>query len=121
MNKILEILGLGGRILEARIENKATQIKAKSAAVLKGMDGEASWEAAAAMNASNSWADEYWTLLLSIPLVLAFLGFHATVTNGFNALRDVPQWYTWAVLASVSFAFARKKLPPLTSWARNRK
>jgi len=114
MKGIFELLGLGGRLVEARIKLKEAQIVSKADLVKNAADNDSAWERLAAENAKSSWLDEWWTLVLTIPLIMAFVPFLAPyVHEGFNALVDVPEWYTWAVLASVSFAFARKTIPKL--------
>lgn len=115
-----ELLGVGGRIAESRIKLKETELRARGEAMLQGLDSEKAWEISAAENSKSSLADEWWTVLLSIPLILAFLGYDGVVERGFDALDNVPPWYTWAVLASVSFAFARKKMPSLGQWFRKK-
>lgn len=118
MNKLLEVLGLGGRILEAKIGLKEAKITAQAQAVAQSVDAEGAWERIAAENSKASWLDEWWTLVLTVPLIMAFVPWLANYVNtGFQALENVPEWYTWAVLASVSFAFARKTIPKL-GWAR---
>ena len=120
MKAIWELLGLGGRIVEARVKLKEAQIVAEADAVARVVDQKGAWETLAAQNAANSWLDEWWTVILSIPLMLAFVPKLAVyVERGFIAIETVPEWYQWAVLASVSFAFARKTIPKL-SWARRK-
>lgn len=121
MKALFELLGLGGRIVEAKVQLKEAKIKAKAEATLKVLDADSGWEQMAAQNAANSYADEWWTAILTVPLILAFLGFDEIVTNGFEALDGVPPWYTWAVLASVSFAFARKTVPNVLGLGFKRK
>ncbi len=121
MKALLELLGLGGRIVEAKVALKEAQIKAKAEATLKVLDADSGWEHMAAQNAASGWADEYWTAILSVPLILAFLGYGDVIESGFASLENVPPWYTWAVLASVSFAFARKKIPDFATWVFKRR
>ena len=118
MKWLAELLGIGGKIIEARSNLKRAKIEAETKAVLARADQEGAWEAIAAENARTSWLDEYWTAILTVPLVLAFLGFGKVVDEGFQALAGVPEWYVWAVLASVGWAFARRGVPGLGSWRR---
>ncbi|KPU84237.1 hypothetical protein JI58_04945 [Marinosulfonomonas sp. PRT-SC04] len=60
-------------------------------AVLNAGDREGAWETMAAKNAANSWVDEFWTLILSIPLEMAFIPqLQEFVMQGFIALEEVP-------------------------------
>lgn len=57
------------------------------------------------------WVDEYWTVVLTVPMVMAFVPLlDGQVTKGFVALHNAPQWYVDAVGAAVLFAFGRRAL-----------
>lgn len=119
---ILQALGFTKEIIHARSELKRVKIEAQAQTIMAAAAQEGAWEAMAGQNAANSWLDEYWTVILSIPLILAFFpNLQPFVSEGFVALEEVPEWYRWAVLAAISFAFARKKLPDLKSWTRKPK
>ena len=121
MGLLAQFLGLGGEIAKARTDLKKAELEARASAIRQAGDQEGAWEKMAADNARSSWLDEFWTVVLAIPLILSFIPYvQPFVVRGFDALADVPEWYRWAVLASISFAFARRKLPNLTSWTRNR-
>lgn len=116
---ILEALGFTKEIIHARSELKRVKIEAQAQTIVAAAAQEGAWEAMAGQNAANSWLDEFWTIVLSIPLILAFFpNLQPFVAEGFTALEEVPEWYRWAVLAAISFAFARKKLPDFKSWSR---
>lgn len=64
-------------------------------------------------NGSRSgWLDEFWSLFLAMPVVLAFLPWtQGFVSMGFVILRDqVPGWYQACFGAAVSWGFARPKI-----------
>ncbi|MCD9147873.1 hypothetical protein [Pseudophaeobacter flagellatus] len=121
MKWIAELLGIGSKIVEARSRLKVAKIEAQTTATQSRAQQDGAWEAMAAENARNSWLDEYWTAVLTVPLVLAFLGAGDAVADGFAALQGVPDWYKWSVLASVSFAFARKTMPGVADWVSRKK
>jgi len=119
MKWLLEILGIGGEIAKARTDLKRARIEAETKAVLQAGDRAGAWETMAAQNAAKSWIDEFWTVILSLPLVMAFIPYlQPFVEQGFTSLETVPEWYRWSVLAAISFAFARKKLPNIAGWSR---
>ena len=59
--------------------------------------GELEWNQAMAEASSNSWKDEWLTILVSIPLILAFTGHEDIVMKGFAALEQMPDFYKTAV------------------------
>jgi hypothetical protein len=72
----------------------------------------AEWEKIQAEGSKSSWKDEFWTVILAIPLVLCF--FPDTVIyieRGFEALEQMPDYYkAWLALAiSAAFAVRMKK------------
>jgi hypothetical protein len=116
---VLNLVGLGKDIIVAKSDLKVAEVKARAEVASERITAQANWEASAAQNSAKSWLDEWWTFVLSLPLIAAFIPWAVPYVHaGFKALENVPEWYVWAVLASVSFAFARKKLPDLASWRR---
>ncbi len=119
---LLQIIGIGGDIAKARSELKRAKLEAQTKAVLAAAESEKGWEQLAGENARNSWVDEFWTLVLAAPLILSFIpGLQPYVKAGFVALEGVPEWYRWALLAAISFAFARRKMPNLAGWVTRRR
>ncbi len=114
MNWLKELLGIAPEIVAARTNLRVAEINAQSEAITVAANSEGAWEKMAAQGAANSWKDEYWTLILSVPLVLCFFPqFQGYVDQGFQELETVPVWYQWSIMASISFAFARKAMPDL--------
>ena len=106
---------LAGSWLKGKAEEKAAVAKTKiakaeaEAEILKvTATSEANWEKIMAQGSVNSWKDEWLTVLFSIPLILAFCGDwgREIVSNGFEALEAMPQYYqyTLGVIVSASFA-----------------
>jgi hypothetical protein len=131
---ITAILGIGGSALKnyqerkqveaeaalttikARAEAEATIMVAQATAASKRAEAaqgaEIAWDTIAADQARTSWKDEWFTLLLSAPLILAFLGDSGryVVTQGFAALETMPSWYVTMLSLAVAFAFGYRKL-----------
>lgn len=62
-----------------------------------------------------SWLDEFWSVLIAVPAVLAFVpGVQDVVSRGFVILgQDAPGWYLAGLGAAVTWAFGRKTMPHL--------
>ena len=105
-------------IFTAKISLKKAKLEAEAQAFQTAAQSVSTWEQLAAKNASGSYLDELWTAVLLVPLIMAFAGYEETVTDGFSALENMPEFYVWAVMASVGWAFARKDIPALSSWAK---
>ena len=88
---------------------KLVEAEAKATIMKSAATSEAEWERLMAEGTQNSWKDEYLVLLFSIPLILSFLPFEwakEAVTDGFAALEQMPQWYSYTlgVIGASSFA-----------------
>jgi len=60
------------------------------------------------INAQNNsgWKDEWFTIILSIPMVMCFVpGLADYVQAGFAALETTPMWYQSAVGIAISSSF----------------
>ncbi|MEM7243376.1 MAG: hypothetical protein AAF429_14440 [Pseudomonadota bacterium] len=99
---ILDLLGIGGRVLEAKAEAKVTGIRVEAKLREKMADQEGDWDASALQDVRRSWKDEFWTILLAVPLIESYL------SDGWDGLRDAPDWYVYALFMALSLAFARK-------------
>jgi hypothetical protein len=90
---------IGGKVAvsKANAEAKLETTKAKSEVMKKVAAGELDWNQTMAEASNKSWKDEWLTILVSIPLILAFTGNEAVVTRGFAALETMPDFYKTAV------------------------
>ncbi len=116
---LLGLVDLGSAGIEAKkarelakIELETARLKAKAQAATQAAQSGADWELAAVQDARTSWKDEYWTVILSLPLLAAFVpGLDGYIARGFDVIGAAPDWYKWAVGAAISFAFARRTMP----------
>lgn len=88
--------------------------KAKSNAIIeqakRGQVHEFKWDEIMAQGSMDSWKDEWFVILLSIPAVLCFIpGLDVYVTRGFVALAATPDWYKAAFGIAVAASFGFRK------------
>jgi len=107
---IAELAGtwLNGKVEKTKAETGAKVAKAKAEAVImeKKATGEIDWDLEMAKGSTTSWKDEWLTILFSIPLILAFIpGMEEVVANGFNQLKQMPQWYQYSLGVIVAASF----------------
>lgn len=116
MSLLSNALGLVGNVAGSYMERKADEQKAKGEIAKKVAAGEVNWENQWASNANNGWLDEFYGVLLAIPMVLVFFGdeWAERVKAGFIALDEsVPEWYIAAWLAAVGAAFGIRSVSKL--------
>jgi len=81
---------------------------------LKNSDNAlAEWEAIQAEGGKHSWKDEFWTIILSVPLILCFFpAMVPVVQEGFEALKGMPDFYQYwlgvAILSSFGVRLAKR-------------
>ena len=104
------------------MEKKVTEQKGKSAVALAKAEAEAEvmkvaatheagWEKIMAQGSQDSWKDEAWTILFIIIIAMCFIPFTQTyVEAGFTALSNTPEWFQWAMYASIGASFGIRGL-----------
>jgi hypothetical protein len=116
-------LGLGSGILERKQKLEeikldgatkvaVAQAEAEIARLNKSIDAEITWDTEAIKQMEHSWKDEYLTLMLSAPMILAFLGDwgRTAVAEGFRAIQGAPDWYKVAFLTTIAASFGIRAL-----------
>jgi len=104
------VIGLIGQWLVNRQEIS----KAKQETKVKQIQNSATWEAEQAKNSMHSWKDEWFTIVLSTPILAVSWGVAidssetiSKVNEAFDVLNNLPDWYTYllgiAVMASFGF------------------
>lgn len=92
------------RLQQARVESEVAIEEARATA-------DVDWDQIQARNAGSSWADEWFTILLSLPFIAAFIEpLQDAVRVGFQVIdNDVPDWYVAAFALAVSAAFGYRE------------
>jgi hypothetical protein len=77
----------------------------------QGQKIEADWDTNAQTQMKYTWKDEYLMLLLSIPMIMAFIPSLAPyVEEGFRVLEKTPDWYMFSFIGIVSATFGLRWL-----------
>ena len=107
---------LKGKAEKAAAETKAKVAKAEAEAeVMKvAATHEAGWEKIMAQASGDSWKDEAWTILFIIIIAMCFLPpLQPYVERGFAALETTPDWFQWAMYASIAASFGLRGIKGL--------
>ena len=115
------IADLAGGWLKGKAEEKAATSKAKvakavaEAEVMKvAATHEAGWEKIMAQGSQDSWKDEAWTILFIVIIAMCFIPFtQPYVEQGFDALSRTPDWFQWAMYASIGASFGLRGIKGL--------
>ena len=105
---ISPIVTLLGQVLKNRSEEKNAVHKAK----MEVIKNTASWEQLMATASATSWKDEWFTLLLSAPVVAVVWGIGMNDVDildriglAFEELNRLPDWYQYLLFMAVSASF----------------
>lgn len=93
------------------IEGKAEESKAKTEVRIKAMQSEENWERIMAEGSQGSWKDEWFVIVLSIPMILAFVPSAVPyIEEGFRVLERMPEYYKAFLAAAIAASFGLKGL-----------
>ena len=118
LNFIKPVADLAGGYLK----NKAEQSKAVHEAKMKVIQNDGDWENKAIDASANSWKDEFWTLVLAVPIFM--IGYSIVVGDPeivervearFAALSNLPEWYQYLLFIAISSSFGIKGVSKLMS------
>lgn len=97
------------------IKGKADEKKAIQTRKINAIQNDANWEDKMASATEKSWKDEWFSLLLSLPLIgVAYSviiddpSIIQRVNEGFAALNTLPEWYQYLLFIAVSASFGLK-------------
>ena len=106
------LIGPIANLASGYLSNKHEQAQAKHKAKLQVIQNDADWESKMAAASASSWKDEFWTIVLAVPLFC--LGYSVIVddpailqrvSNSFSALDSLPDWYQYLLFLAVSASF----------------
>jgi len=103
-------LGMVGDHFEGKRKLKQVKLEADIAILVKRQTADIDWDKQAMIASQNSWKDEWFVLLLSIPAIMAFIPPLAPyVGTGFQELAQAPDWYLAAFGIAVAASFGFRK------------
>ena len=113
LNFLAPIAKIAGSLVEGQVEKskakaKATVARAEAEAEVLRVSAthEAGWEKIMAESSKDSWKDEAWTVLFITIIALSFIPYcRPFIAEGFAALETCPDWFTYAMYASIAASF----------------
>ena len=122
MNWLTSLISPVANIAGQIIKNRNEISKAKHEAQMQTIQNNADWEAKMADASANSWKDEFWTLVLSVPIFM--IGYSIIVNDpsiidrtkyAFQALGELPDYYQYLLFICISASFGIKGVDRLLS------
>lgn len=110
------------------LKGKADEKKAIQQRKINAIQNDADWESKMADATKNSWKDEFFSIILSLPLIaVAYsvamddITIIARVNEGFEALNKLPDWYQYLLFIAVSASFGLKSADKIMSMKKGGK
>lgn len=97
--------------LDSKIQDREHEVRLKKVDIAfelakQGLNAEKDWDSNAQEQMKHSLKDEWFVLLFSIPLVMAFIpDTQIYILKGFEILEQTPVWYRWLIIGIVSATF----------------
>jgi len=106
------LIGPVAGLAKAWLGNKQQQSQAKHEAKMQVIQNGADWESKMGDASASSWKDEFWTIVLAVPLFALGWSIIADdplivdrVHDSFSALDTLPDWYQYLLFLAVSASF----------------
>ena len=122
MNILSSLVGPVTNIVGTVLKNRNEVAQAKHQAKMQVIQNSANWEEKMAEASANSWKDEWFTVLLSIPLLAIGWGIVTDdptiiqrVSAGFQSLENLPDWYSYLLFLAVSASFGGRGVDKIMS------
>lgn len=110
------------------LKGKAEEKKAIQERKLNVIKNDADWEAKMADATKGSWKDEWFSLILSAPLIAVAwsvaTGNDEIITRmneAFAALNALPEWYQYLLFIAVSASFGLKSADKIMGLKKGKK
>jgi hypothetical protein len=115
MSILTTLVGPIANLAKGYLSNKAEEKQAKHQAKMSIIQNDADWESKMADASKDSWKDEFWTIVLAIPVFMVGYAIAANdvtviarVATGFEALEKLPEWYQYLLFIAISASFGIK-------------
>ena len=112
MLNLTSLIAPVSKLVGGYFKNKSEEKQAKHQAKMEVIKNDADWESKMADASASSWKDEFWTVVLSIPVFMVGYAIIANdttiidrVTLGFAALEGLPEWYQYLLFIAISSSF----------------
>ena len=97
------------------IKGKADEKKAIQERKINAIQNDANWEEKMASATDKSWKDEFWSIILALPIIAVAYGVAMDnpavierLTAAFDTLNSLPEWYQYLLFIAVSASFGLK-------------
>lgn len=109
------LLGPAVELAKDFVKGKVEEKKAVQQRKIEAIQKDANWEEKMADATKGSWKDEFWSIVLALPIIAVAYSVAMDdvtiidrVNAGFAALDSLPEWYQYLLFIAVSASFGLK-------------
>ena len=112
MSILTALIGPVAGLAKSYLSNKAEEKQATHARKMSVIENDADWESKMAAASKDSWKDEFWTIVLAVPVFM--IGYAIAVDDpaiidrvgeSFKVLGTLPEWYQYLLFIAISSSF----------------
>ena len=110
------------------VKGKAEEKKAIQERKIQAIQNDANWEEKMADATKNSWKDEFFSVILSLPLLAVAYSVAMDDTAvierlnaAFDTLNTLPEWYQYLLFIAVSASFGLKSADKIMNLKKGNK
>jgi len=96
-------------IAKGKVDIEKAIVDGKIKKIQSSIDNNQQIDLMATRGMMHSWKDEWFTILLSVPVIMAFIPIpevQALVGEGFKILKnDTPEWYQYCFIGAIVASF----------------
>ena len=122
------LLGPAVELAKDFVKGKVEEKKAVQQRKIEAIQKDANWEDKMADATKGSWKDEFWSIVLALPIIAVAYSVAMDdvtiidrVNAGFAALDSLPEWYQYLLFIAVSASFGLKSADKIMSLKRKGK
>ena len=105
------LIGPVSNLVGTFLKNKAAEKQAVHESKMRKINADADWETQQAAASQSSWKDEWFAVILSLPLIGAFIpSIVPYVQEGFAVLSNMPDYYKAFLGGAIAASFGIKTL-----------
>jgi len=109
------LLGPAVELAKDFVKGKAEEKKAIQQRKISAIQNDANWEEKMASATDKSWKDEFWSVILSLPILAVAYSVITdnpavidSLNSAFDTLNSLPEWYQYLLFIAVSASFGLK-------------
>ena len=109
------LIGPAVELAKDFVKGKAEEKKAIQKRKIQAIEKDANWEDKMASATDKSWKDEFWSIILALPILAVAYSVVTdnpavinSLNSAFDTLNSLPEWYQYLLFIAVSASFGLK-------------